>query len=151
MPTCVFTGSKHQQAAQAGHPGAYHNPKGLPGRPCARGDVSNFAHMLLQGGATIEQLRQSTRANIKVERETQGCPERLICISSAAAPAQPLCPAQDALFCVQDRLNGLDSSEACLTVSHLRFCQHPRIQQPQICRLEPDGCALPFLKQGLSL
>ena len=113
--------------------------------------VSNSAHVLLQGGATIEQLRQSTRANIKVERETQGCLERLICISSAAAPAQPLCPAQDALFCVQDRLNGLDSSEACLTVSHLRFCQHPRIQQPQICRLEPDGCALPFLKQGLSL
>ena len=79
------------------------------------------AHMLLQGGATIEQLRQSTRANIKVERETQGCLDRLICISSAAAPAQPLCPAQDALFCVQDRLNGLDSSEACLTVGHLRF------------------------------
>ena len=77
--------------------------------------------MLLQGGATIEQLRQSTRANIKVERETQGCLERLICISSAAAPAEPLCPAQDALFCVQDRLNGLDSSEACQTVGYLDF------------------------------
>ena len=92
--------------------------------PCAKGDMSNIAHVLLQGGATIEQLRQSTRANIKVERESQGCLERLICISSAAAPAQPLCPAQDALFCVQDRLNGLDSSEACLTVGYLRFCQH---------------------------
>ena len=65
-----------------------------------------------QGGAAIEQLRQSTRAHIKVERETQGCPERLICISSAAAPGEPLCPAQEVLFCVQDRLAGLDTPEA---------------------------------------
>ena len=121
MPTCVFKEPKHHPAAQAGHSGACRNPQGLPGRPCATGKVSKNAHMLLQGGATIEQLRQSTRANIKVERETQGCLDRLICISSPAAPAQPLCPAQDALFCVQDRLNGLDSSEACLTVGHLRF------------------------------
>ena len=115
MPICVFVGLSYQQGARTGRPGACHNQEGLCSCPLSERDVDN-ARVLMQGGATIEQLRQSTQASIKVERETQGCSERLICISSAAAPAEPLCPAQDALFCVQDRLNGLDGSEACQTV-----------------------------------
>ena len=73
-----------------------------------------------QGGATIEQLRQSTQANIKVERETPGCPERLIYISSPNSPTEPLCRAQEALLCVQDRLASFNSSE---TVHMVRMMQ----------------------------
>lgn len=67
--------------------------------------------LLPQGGATIEQLRQSTQAHIKIERETPGCLERLICISSATGTLEPQCRAQEALLCVQDRLVGADTAE----------------------------------------
>lgn len=73
-----------------------------------------------QGGCNIEQLRQSTKATIKVERDTPGCSDRLICISSADSAAEPLCRAQEALLSIQERLSVMDTSEPLQTV---RFVQ----------------------------
>ena len=86
-------------------------------------DVSRWP----QGGAAIEQLRQSTQAHIKIERETPGCLERLICISSASSAAEPSCRAQEALLCVQDRLAGMDSAEPVQMV---------RIMLSTLCRAD---------------
>jgi hypothetical protein len=73
-----------------------------------------------QAGCNIEQLRQSTKATIKVERDTPGCPDRLICISSMASAAEPLCHAQEALFSIHERLSVMDTSEPFEMVRNLQ-------------------------------
>ena len=54
-----------------------------------------------------------------MERDSPGCLDRLICISSATSAAEPLCRAQEALFSIHERLSVMDTSEPFETVRSL--------------------------------
>ncbi|CAL8468952.1 g8493 [Coccomyxa elongata] len=64
-----------------------------------------------KGGLTIQQMRDSTGARIKVEPEVVGCSDRLISFSSPDEPGADWCRAQEALFAVQGRLTEAEAPQ----------------------------------------
>ena len=83
----------------------------------------------MQGGCTIQQLRDDTGARIKVEAELAGCSERLILISSPDDADMEVCRAQQALYSIQARLaeqenapDGLCSVRKSMSSCFCRTC-----------------------------
>eukprot|EP00249_Psilotum_nudum_P012372 c23745_g1_i1 orf=387-2030(+) len=78
---------------------------------------SKIGSIIGKGGNMIKSLRQETRSKIKIEDPVPGADERVIYISSAKEvkdrdkkekSEQMLCPAQEALFRVHDRIVELE-------------------------------------------
>uniref|UniRef100_A0A0D9VUI9 K Homology domain-containing protein n=1 Tax=Leersia perrieri TaxID=77586 RepID=A0A0D9VUI9_9ORYZ len=71
-----------------------------------------------RGGEIAKQLRADTQAKIRIGESVHGCDERVVTIFSSSRETNTLadaedkvCPAQDALFKVHERLSGDDDIE----------------------------------------
>ncbi|KAI0502705.1 hypothetical protein KFK09_017662 [Dendrobium nobile] len=92
-------------------------PKGKAGR------------VIGQGGEIMKHIRADTGARVLIEGAMQGCDERIVTISSSFKETNPfnykkdyVCPAQDALFRVHERL-ALDGSLICNEDDHFSAFQ----------------------------
>ncbi|KAG0498048.1 hypothetical protein HPP92_002739 [Vanilla planifolia] len=79
---------------------------------CPKGRVG---YVIGRGGEFVKQIRADTGARIIIEDSSQECNERPVTISSSSRETNPfgyvkeyVCPAQDALFRVHERLFGDD-------------------------------------------
>lgn len=80
--------------------------------------VRKIGSIIGKGGEIVKQLRTDTNSKIRIGESVPGCDERVVTIYSTSEETNDLegfedrvCPAQDALFKVHDRITAEDSAK----------------------------------------